>query len=171
MKLEGSRFVDGVLRRFFPFNILLIFSMYSSSNITPSSLQSFNNDLVKALETLRHKREGIGTRTRLTRLVKDIEQGQLMQAGLMNQIKELSNQLEIVNENVSKDMTKKLEYDRLIGETEAAYIKVIHSRLYIFLDCRIIRDTLACASKREPDIGNVITEMSICDSRVLSRLT
>ncbi|KND03839.1 uncharacterized protein SPPG_01295 [Spizellomyces punctatus DAOM BR117] len=88
------------------------------SRITPSNLQSFNNDLVKNLEHLRDQREAIEV---------EINKEECRKDDLQQQIHELTDQLERVKQSLTKKYTVRNEYDRLIQDTETAYQKIVES--------------------------------------------
>ena len=98
-------------------------------NLTPSALQSFNNDLVRALESLKEKRDA---------LTLDIQNDSEAKHGLQHQIHELTKKLERVDESLSRNVARKAEYDRLIVETEAAYLKV-RAFKFFFYKCLLVK--------------------------------
>ena len=83
-----------------------------------AALQSYNNELVKCVEDLCAKRD---------ELQKSIQVEEDERAKLEHDIKVLSTKLAKVNENLSKKLATRNEYDRTIAETESAYMKILES--------------------------------------------
>lgn len=83
-----------------------------------ASLQNYNNELVKCIEDLREKREEINRQ-----ILRDEEAKAKIQQDLAVFTKRLSE----VNEELSKKLQTRNEYDRTIQETEAAYMKILES--------------------------------------------
>jgi len=81
-------------------------------------MQNHNNELVKCIEDLREKR------TEIDRLVKDEE---AEKAKIQNDLNVLTKRLAVINDSLAKKMQTKTEYDKVIEETEAAYLKILES--------------------------------------------
>jgi Sjoegren syndrome nuclear autoantigen 1 len=86
--------------------------------ISPATLQSFNNELVKGLESLKEQRGA---------LQKQLLGEQKEAAALEQQIAQLSNSLALATQEIKKKTLLRDEYDRLISETEEAYGKIVES--------------------------------------------
>ena len=67
------------------------------------------------IEDLKEKREILNKR-----IAKEEDE----KASVQNEIRVLSEKLSHINESLAKKMTARSEYDKTIGETEAAYSKV-----------------------------------------------
>mmetsp|Transcript_4487 Transcript_4487/g.5555 ORF Transcript_4487/g.5555 Transcript_4487/m.5555 type:complete len:111 (+) Transcript_4487:238-570(+) len=83
-----------------------------------SSLQNYNNDLVKCIEELREKREEVN---------RSIMQEEEEKAKIQKELSTLTDRLSKLNENLAKRVKARNEYDRTIQETEAAYMKIVES--------------------------------------------
>lgn len=86
--------------------------------ISPATLQSFNNELVKGLESLKEQRGA---------LQKQLLIEQQQATSLEQQITQLSNNLALAAQEIKKKTLLRDEYDRLISETESAYGKIVES--------------------------------------------
>ncbi|KAJ3189887.1 Sjoegren syndrome nuclear autoantigen 1 [Gaertneriomyces sp. JEL0708] len=89
-----------------------------SSRISPSSLQSFNNDLIRNLTYLIEQRHAIVT---------EIRDDEAQKETLTEQIQTLQDQLNELNQSLSKKLCMKEEFDRVITETEDAYVEIVES--------------------------------------------
>eukprot|EP00483_Globobulimina_turgida_P000504 UN00504 len=83
-----------------------------------SSLQNYNNDLVKCLQDLRQKREAVH---------KEIVSEQREKAGVQKQLAQLTEQLHRLNDSIDRKTQSRNQYDNTIQETEAAYMKILES--------------------------------------------
>lgn len=83
-----------------------------------AALQTYNNELVKCINDLCHKRDDIH---------KQILQEEEEKLKLQNDIRILTERLAKVNESLSKKMASRNEFDKTIAETEAAYMKILES--------------------------------------------
>ncbi|KAI8894854.1 hypothetical protein BC833DRAFT_623577 [Globomyces pollinis-pini] len=90
--------------------------------ISPSNLQSFNNDLIKGLEHIRTLRES---------LCVELGHQESHQRELQQQIIELTDQLNIVTEDIKKKLYLKDEYDKLISDTEETYSSIVESSQHL----------------------------------------
>ena len=90
----------------------------TNMTISPATLQSFNNELVKGLESLKEQRGALQKQL-------SIEQQQAQ--SLEQQITQLSNTLALAAQEIKKKTLLRDEYDRLISETESAYSKIVES--------------------------------------------
>jgi Sjoegren syndrome nuclear autoantigen 1 len=86
--------------------------------ISPSSLQTFNNELVKGLESLKDQR---------TALVKQIATQQKEAHSLEEQIEQLTQKLTQITQDLGTKTALREEYDRLIQDTETTYGKIVES--------------------------------------------
>ncbi|KAJ3083079.1 Sjoegren syndrome nuclear autoantigen 1 [Quaeritorhiza haematococci] len=83
-----------------------------------AKLQSFNNELVKGIEDLRERREAV---------VLQIRQEEDRKRQLESQMHELAQQLERVNQSLTKKYAMRKEFDRVISDTDMAYMKIVES--------------------------------------------
>ena len=88
------------------------------TKISPSTLQSFNNELVKGLETLRENRFAIAS---------ELEAKEATKLDLANELEIIQRKLDDLNKDMARKYTIKNEYERLIAETEDAYLKIVDS--------------------------------------------
>jgi Sjoegren syndrome nuclear autoantigen 1 len=93
-------------------------SVAGSSSGQASTLQNYNNELVKCIEDLREKRE------ELNRLILKEEEDK---AKVQKEIAVLTDRLKKVNESLVRKTQARNEYDKTIQETEAAYMKILES--------------------------------------------
>lgn len=83
-----------------------------------STLQNYNNELVKCLEDLREKREALN---------KQILAEEKRKAEVQKKLHKLTEQLHRVNESLAQKTQARNDYDNTIQETEAAYMKILES--------------------------------------------
>lgn len=83
-----------------------------------AALQNHNNELVKCIEDLREKREQI---------LKQIQDEENEKAKIQQELAALTQRLARINESLTKKVDTKNEYDKVIQETEAAYLKILES--------------------------------------------
>ena len=83
-----------------------------------AALQSFNNELVKCVEDLRQKREDLS---------KQIDQETRDKEAIEEEVRNLTDKLAKVNENLAKKMRVRGELDEAIAETEQAYRKILET--------------------------------------------
>ena len=83
-----------------------------------SSIQNYNNELVKCIEDLRMKKDETNSQ-----ILKEEEEKSKIQYDL----NQLTERLSIINETLSKKVQARNEYDRTIQETEGAYMKILES--------------------------------------------
>ncbi|XP_791762.1 Sjoegren syndrome nuclear autoantigen 1 homolog [Strongylocentrotus purpuratus] len=83
-----------------------------------AALQSYNNELVKCIEELCLKRDDVH---------KQIKQEEEEKTKVQNDLRILTEKLAKLNESLAKKIATRNEYDKTIGETEAAYMKIIES--------------------------------------------
>ncbi|XP_033643652.1 Sjoegren syndrome nuclear autoantigen 1-like isoform X1 [Asterias rubens] len=83
-----------------------------------AALQSYNNELVKCIEELCTKRDGLHKL-----IITEEDEKQKIQSD----IRILTEKLTKVNESLAKKIATRNEYDKTIAETEAAYMKIIES--------------------------------------------
>eukprot|EP01083_Nonionella_stella_P083146 229745_1 len=85
---------------------------------TTGNMQNYNNDLVKCLTDLRQKRDIVH---------KEIISEEREKARVQKQLAELTEQLQRLNNSISRKSQTKHDYDKTIQETEAAYMKILES--------------------------------------------
>ena len=83
-----------------------------------SALQNYNQELVKCIEDLREKREGINRE-----ILRDEEE----KAKIQKELSRLTERLSVINEELQRKMAARNEFDQTIQETEAAYMKILES--------------------------------------------
>lgn len=81
-------------------------------------LQGYNNELVKCIEDLCMQKEELN---------KQIQQAEEEKNKLQHEIQVLSEQLECVCENLAQKVASRNELDKILAETEAAYMKILDS--------------------------------------------
>ncbi|XP_050793584.1 microtubule nucleation factor SSNA1-like [Gopherus flavomarginatus] len=81
-------------------------------------LQGYNNELVKCIEDLCMQREELN---------KQIQQAELEKNKLQHEIRILSEQLECVCESLAQKTASRNELDKILAETETAYMKILDS--------------------------------------------
>ena len=84
-----------------------------------ATLQNYNNELVKCIEELRDKREEVN---------KQIANSEEEKAKIQNDLRILTERLAKINDNLTRKVTARDEYDKTIKETEQAYTKVNTSK-------------------------------------------
>lgn len=103
-----------------------------------ASLQNYNNELVKCIEDLREKREEINRQ-----ILKDEED----KAKIQRDISVLTDRLSKINENLTRKVTARNEYDRTIQETEGAYMKILESSQTLLQVLK--RETVTLVKKKQ----------------------
>ena len=83
-----------------------------------AALQSYNNELVKCLDELCEKR---------SLLQKDIDKEEEQKFSLETQFKTIQDKLTRTNARLDDKYATKAEYDKLISESEQAYMKILES--------------------------------------------
>lgn len=81
----------------------------TGSSISPSTLQSFNNELIKSLEQLRNQRSLVA---------KELVNEQEEAGKLESQLKEIQQNITQAHERISEKKKMKLDLDRLISVKE-----------------------------------------------------
>ncbi|NXT18453.1 SSNA1 protein, partial [Syrrhaptes paradoxus] len=81
-------------------------------------LQGYNNELVKCIENLCMQKEELN---------KQIQQEEEEKNKLQREIQVLNEQLERVCENLAQKVASRNELDKILAETEAAYMKILDS--------------------------------------------
>ena len=84
-----------------------------------ASLTTYNSELVKALEDLREQREEKN---------RSILRAEEEKGRIQKELTVLTERLGRLNEDLTRKLTARNEYDAVIGETEAAYMKVRRRR-------------------------------------------
>lgn len=87
-----------------------------------ASLQDYNSQLVETLQGLKDERES---------LHRKIESAQSEQHMLEHRALHLTEQLVHVNQNMSQKHEIRSEYNRVVQETEAAYLQVLESSEFL----------------------------------------
>jgi sjoegren syndrome nuclear autoantigen 1 len=103
-----------------------------------ASLQNYNNELVKCIEDLREKREEINRQ-----ILKDEED----KAKIQRDLSVLTDRLSHINENLSRKVSARNEYDRTIQETEGAYMKILESSQTLLQVLK--RETVSLVKKKQ----------------------
>lgn len=83
-----------------------------------ASLGSYSSELVKALEDLREQREEVQRG-----ILRDEEE----RARIQKELTTLTERLGKLNDDLARKVGARNEYDAVIGETEAAYMKILES--------------------------------------------
>jgi Sjoegren syndrome nuclear autoantigen 1 len=100
--------------------------------------ENFNNELVRCIEDLREKREEVNRQ-----ILKDEEE----KAKIQKDLSILTDRLGKINESLLKRQQARNEYDRTIGETEAAYMKILESSHTLLNVLR--RESLTLGKKKQ----------------------
>lgn len=85
---------------------------------TNVDLQNYNSELVTCIEDLREKREALN---------RTILQEEEEKAKIQKNISLMTDRLAKLNDNLSKRVQARQEYDKTIEETEQAYMKILES--------------------------------------------
>jgi sjoegren syndrome nuclear autoantigen 1 len=88
------------------------------NGISPSTLQSFNNELIKSLDNLREQRE---------KNILALRQDQDTEAKLKTDMDKLQKKRNEVAKRIQQKECLETGYKTLIDETEAAYRKIVDS--------------------------------------------
>mmetsp|Transcript_20473 Transcript_20473/g.42799 ORF Transcript_20473/g.42799 Transcript_20473/m.42799 type:complete len:112 (-) Transcript_20473:173-508(-) len=83
-----------------------------------TTLQNYNNELVKCIGDLREKREEVN---------RQILQQEEEKAKIQKELSRLTDRLSKINESLSRKLAARNEFDNTIQETEAAYMKILES--------------------------------------------
>eukprot|EP00088_Acartia_fossae_P046247 TRINITY_DN49928_c0_g1_i1.p1 TRINITY_DN49928_c0_g1~~TRINITY_DN49928_c0_g1_i1.p1 ORF type:complete len:146 (-),score=35.93 TRINITY_DN49928_c0_g1_i1:36-473(-) len=83
-----------------------------------AALQSYNNELVKSIEVLLQRREGLN---------KQIELESREKVKLETEKKKIEERLATVENSLQTKLNTKAEYDKVINDAEQAYVKILES--------------------------------------------
>ena len=83
-----------------------------------AALQTYNNELDQCLDELCEKR---------SILQKDIDKEEQEKIALETKLKNIQDKLARTNKNLNDKHATKKEYDKLISESEQAYVKILES--------------------------------------------
>ncbi|CAK9823849.1 Microtubule nucleation factor SSNA1 [Anthophora retusa] len=83
-----------------------------------AALQTYNQELVKSLEEMKLRRAELQT---------EIDFQEEEKSNLQREIEKLSYKLTRLNDSLTKKIAVKNEYDRIIADTETAYVKILES--------------------------------------------
>mmetsp|Transcript_4482 Transcript_4482/g.7485 ORF Transcript_4482/g.7485 Transcript_4482/m.7485 type:complete len:115 (+) Transcript_4482:157-501(+) len=83
-----------------------------------SSFQNYNSDLVKCLQELRQKRDVVTA---------ELSNEERQKLRIQQQLQQLTQQLHGLNESIDHKKQTRVDYDKTIEETEAAYMKILES--------------------------------------------
>ena len=83
-----------------------------------AKMQSYNNEIVKCLDDLCERR---------SRLVKEIQREEQEKNVLESQFRALQERMAVVNASLAAKQAIKADFDKTIGETETAYMKILES--------------------------------------------
>ncbi|XP_034944783.1 Sjoegren syndrome nuclear autoantigen 1 homolog [Chelonus insularis] len=83
-----------------------------------AALQTYNQELVKYLEGMKLRRSVLQSRIEIQKEEKN---------NLQKKIEQMSYQLTCLNDNLEKSLSVRDEYDKIITDTETAYIKILES--------------------------------------------
>mmetsp|Transcript_40552 Transcript_40552/g.96354 ORF Transcript_40552/g.96354 Transcript_40552/m.96354 type:complete len:112 (-) Transcript_40552:974-1309(-) len=103
-----------------------------------AALQNQNNELVKCIEDLREKR------TEIDRLIKEEE---AEKAKIQSDLAVLTKRLAMLNDSLARKTASRNEYDKVISETEAAYLKILESSQTLLTVLK--RETVNINKKRQ----------------------
>ena len=92
--------------------------MSTNTKITPSSLQAFNVELIKGLESLKSSHRDITSQ---------LACHESRQQSLLTEIQKLQEQLQQLTNQIKKEKEVKEQYETLIHDTERAYAKLVDS--------------------------------------------
>eukprot|EP00878_Enallax_costatus_P005785 GHUV01006066.1.p1 GENE.GHUV01006066.1~~GHUV01006066.1.p1 ORF type:complete len:112 (+),score=24.57 GHUV01006066.1:213-548(+) len=103
-----------------------------------AALQNHNNELVKCIEDLKEKREGI---------LKQIQDEENEKQKIQQELAALTQRLSRINESLARKIDTKNEYDKVILETEAAYLKILESSQTLLTVLK--RESVSIQKKRQ----------------------
>ena len=83
-----------------------------------SSLQNYNTELIKMLDTIKENREEVQV---------EIDAEETEKRQIEEQMKLLGLRLQEINESLSKKYNTRNEFDKTISETENAFMKILES--------------------------------------------
>lgn len=103
-----------------------------------AALQSHNNELVKCIEDLREKREEVQ---------KQIRDEEAEKSKLQQDLQTLTKRLAHINDGLARKIATRTEYDKVIQETEGAYIKILESSQTLLTVLK--RESVSIQKKRQ----------------------
>eukprot|EP00891_Asterochloris_glomerata_P008097 jgi/Astpho2/8097/fgenesh1_pm.00120_%23_15_t len=83
-----------------------------------AALQTHNNELVKCIDDLREKREEVQ---------KQIQNEEGEKAKIQQDLQVLTKRLSHINDSLARKIATRTEYEKVIQETESAYVKILES--------------------------------------------
>jgi len=104
-------------------------------------MQSYNNEIVKCLDDLCERRN---------RLVKEIQREEQEKNVLESQFRALQERLDVVNASLREKESTKAEFDKTIGDTEKAYMKILESSQVLLNVVKKESAALNSAAEKKP---------------------
>ncbi|XP_023319658.1 Sjoegren syndrome nuclear autoantigen 1 [Eurytemora carolleeae] len=104
-----------------------------------AALQNYNNELVKSLEELCQRRHN------LQNLI-DVEEAEKRK--LEEEKRRIDERLQVVTTGLEQKLGTKAEYDRVIGEAEGAYMKILESSQILLNAVKLRSDDLKTSGSR-----------------------
>ena len=83
-----------------------------------ASLQNYNTELIKMLESIKEQRDEVQL---------EIEGEEHEKRQIEDQMRLMSLRLQEINESLHKKYSTRQEFDKTIGETENAFMKILES--------------------------------------------
>ncbi|XP_069698589.1 microtubule nucleation factor SSNA1-like [Periplaneta americana] len=120
-----------------------------------AALQTYNQELVKAIEDMKRRR---------SELQQLIDQQEEEKTVLQREIEAMSYRLAQINGSLSKKIAARTEYDRTISETEAAYSKILESSQVLL---NMVRREATCL---EQSMAKKINDDSHISRRTLGKV-
>ncbi|KAK9822486.1 hypothetical protein WJX81_001071 [Elliptochloris bilobata] len=102
-------------------------------------LQNHNNELVTCIEELREKREALQVQ---------IRDEELEKSKIQQDLQVLTKRLSHINESLQRKVLAREEYDKVIQETESAYVKILESSQTLLTILK--KESANIARKRQP---------------------
>jgi len=107
-----------------------------------AALQSYNNELVKSIEELLQRRSALN---------KAIEAESQEKTRLEEQKRAVEERLAGVDTSLQAKLDQRAEYDKVIGEAEKAYVKILESSQLLLNVVKVKSSDLASGKKKQKE--------------------
>uniref|UniRef100_A0A7S3VUV2 Uncharacterized protein n=1 Tax=Dunaliella tertiolecta TaxID=3047 RepID=A0A7S3VUV2_DUNTE len=111
----------------------------ASQGFSTHLAQPVNQDLVRCIEDLREKRDEV---------VRGLTEDEQEKAKIQQDLHTLTKRLAAVNDSIARKTETRQEYDKVIGETEGAYMKILESSQTLLTVLK--REAMNIQRKRQP---------------------
>ena len=120
-----------------------------------ASLQNYNQELVKMLENIKYQRDEVQ---------QEINEEEKEKKDIEDQMRIMSLRLQEINDSLHKKHSTRQEFDKTIGETENAFMKILESSQTLL---HVLKKEGASLTKKKQQTANVTMGKSETPNRTL----